>query len=161
MDGSVGILFAENESKVLLVKRRDIPIWVLPGGGIEPVETPYNAAIREIFEETGFHAEVIRKTAEYKYPSGKITHVFECKVVGGVKTLSKESKEIEYFNVNNLPNMISPYIHEFIEDAIKHNQDLIVKPIKKIPLSYWIKGISHPWALFKYLLTLLGIHWNT
>lgn len=161
MDGSFGIIFSENESKVLLVRRRDIPIWVLPGGGIEVEETSPLAVVREIFEETGFHAEVIRKTAEYKYSNGKINHVFECKVVGGVKTLSEESKEIEYFNVSNLPKMISPYTQEFINDALTHNPDLIVKSVKKIPMSYWVKGVIHPWALFKYLLTKLGIHWNT
>ncbi|MFZ4843131.1 NUDIX hydrolase [Mycetocola saprophilus] len=32
--------------------------WTLPGGGIDPGEDPADAVIREIFEETGFHAEV-------------------------------------------------------------------------------------------------------
>jgi len=32
--------------------------WTLPGGGIEPGEDPADAAVREIFEETGFTAEL-------------------------------------------------------------------------------------------------------
>lgn len=32
--------------------------WTLPGGGIDPGEDPADAVIREIFEETGFQAEV-------------------------------------------------------------------------------------------------------
>ena len=32
--------------------------WSMPGGGIEPGEDPADAAVREIFEETGYHAEL-------------------------------------------------------------------------------------------------------
>ncbi|GAB3615589.1 hypothetical protein GCM10027416_01460 [Okibacterium endophyticum] len=32
--------------------------WTLPGGGIDPGEDPADAAVREIFEETGFTAEL-------------------------------------------------------------------------------------------------------
>lgn len=32
--------------------------WTLPGGGIDPGEDPAAAAVREIFEETGFRAEL-------------------------------------------------------------------------------------------------------
>jgi 8-oxo-dGTP pyrophosphatase MutT (NUDIX family) len=37
------ILF--NNSKILLIKRRDIPVWVLPGGGIDQGESPETAAV--------------------------------------------------------------------------------------------------------------------
>ena len=32
--------------------------WTLPGGGIESGEDPADAAVREVFEETGFNAEL-------------------------------------------------------------------------------------------------------
>ncbi|WP_430591826.1 NUDIX hydrolase [Humidisolicoccus flavus] len=32
--------------------------WTLPGGGIDPGEHPEDAAIREVFEETGFTVEI-------------------------------------------------------------------------------------------------------
>ncbi|MGG7465500.1 MULTISPECIES: NUDIX hydrolase [unclassified Plantibacter] len=32
--------------------------WTLPGGGIDPGEDPADAAVREVFEETGFAAEL-------------------------------------------------------------------------------------------------------
>lgn len=30
--------------------------WTLPGGGVEPGEAPIEAAVREVWEETGYHA---------------------------------------------------------------------------------------------------------
>lgn len=30
--------------------------WTLPGGGLDPYEDPADAAVREVFEETGYHA---------------------------------------------------------------------------------------------------------
>ena len=35
MPGSSVIAFDKDKRKIVLVKRRDIPIWVIPGGGIE------------------------------------------------------------------------------------------------------------------------------
>ncbi len=32
--------------------------WSMPGGGIDPGEDPADAAVREIFEETGYHAQL-------------------------------------------------------------------------------------------------------
>ncbi|MBW4719471.1 NUDIX hydrolase [Saccharothrix obliqua] len=36
------------------------PRWILPGGGVDHGEDPYDAVIREVHEETGYHAEVRR-----------------------------------------------------------------------------------------------------
>ena len=32
--------------------------WTLPGGGIDPGEHPEHAAVREVLEETGYHARL-------------------------------------------------------------------------------------------------------
>ena len=161
MDGSFGIIFSEDDSKVLLVKRRDIPIWVLPGGGIEFGETPQDAVIREVFEETGFKVEILKHVSIYTHKSGKVNHTFECKIIDGVETTSNESSEIDYFNFDGLPEMISPYVHRLIEDARSKNSDVLRKPAEETPKYLWIKALKHPWAFFKYLLTRVGIHWNT
>ncbi|RDI26512.1 NUDIX hydrolase [Lentzea flaviverrucosa] len=43
---------------VLLV--RDDDHWSLPGGGVEPLEDPFDAVVREVAEETGCEAVVER-----------------------------------------------------------------------------------------------------
>ena len=58
--------------KKVLVTRRNIKMkifpraWVLPGGHVDPGETLENAAIRELFEETGVLIE-IDSSSNYSY----------------------------------------------------------------------------------------------
>ena len=46
-----GIVFNNDKTEVLLIKRRDIPVWVLPGGGLDQGESPETGAVREVLEE--------------------------------------------------------------------------------------------------------------
>ncbi|WP_214325563.1 NUDIX hydrolase [Nonomuraea sediminis] len=34
------------------------PLWTMPGGGVEHGEDPFDAVVREVEEETGYHIEV-------------------------------------------------------------------------------------------------------
>ena len=65
-----GILFNAARTEVLMVQRRDIPVWVLPGGGLDKGEAPEEGTLREVLEETGYKTAIVRKVAEY-LPSTK------------------------------------------------------------------------------------------
>lgn len=57
------------EDEVLLIKRKHEPYaghWALPGGFIDPGETPEQAAIRELQEETGLVVNKVNYVGEYK-----------------------------------------------------------------------------------------------
>jgi 8-oxo-dGTP diphosphatase len=56
--------------------------WTLPGGGVEPGETPEEAVRREVFEETGLVVSTARHVLEMPYPSG-MTSVFSVDVADG------------------------------------------------------------------------------
>ncbi len=47
------------KKKILLVKHKKFNRWVQPGGHIESEETPEEAAIREVYEETGLKIELL------------------------------------------------------------------------------------------------------
>ncbi len=57
-------VFVVREGKVLLHWHRKLGMWLPPGGHIEPGELPDEAAVREVFEETGVRAELAGERRE-------------------------------------------------------------------------------------------------
>ncbi len=157
-----GIIFNEGRDAVLLIQRRDIPVWVLPGGGLEPGEKPEEAAVREVLEETGFTTTVVRKVAEY-LPVNRMTqftHLYECHIVEGTPLLGPETKGIRFFSLRELPEL-SPPFGGWIADAVANSPQLLRKKIEGVTYCVLIKLlILHPILVGRYLLTKLGIHIN-
>ena len=157
-----GIIFNDKRTEVLLIQRRDIPVWVPPGGGLDPGESPAEGVLREILEETGCTATLVRKVAEY-LPVNKmtqLTHLFECRIKGGTLQSGPETKAVRFFPLKELPPLPPPY-KGWIEDAAANHPDLILKKIEGV--NYWVLlklFIQHPLLVFRYLLTRIGIHWN-
>jgi 8-oxo-dGTP pyrophosphatase MutT (NUDIX family) len=50
---SVSVAIRDETGRVLLARHVEGDRWLLPGGGVEPGETPADAAVREAWEETG------------------------------------------------------------------------------------------------------------
>lgn len=72
--GAVIFRQEETEKKFLLIRNKRSAHWGFPKGHIEPGETKEETAIREVFEETGLHVEILPgfiKNSEYTI-QGKI-----------------------------------------------------------------------------------------
>lgn len=157
-----GIVFSPCRKEILLTKRRDIPVWVLPGGGLEQPETPEEATIRELQEETSCNISLTRKIALYT-PVNKmtqLTHFYEAQITSGTPTPNSEASQISFFPLNSLPPLPPPYAH-WIQDALLQTT-LLEKPVEGVNYRTLFKLlILHPILVFRYLLTKVGLHLNT
>ena len=163
MDGSAVFVFDKTGKKILLVKRRDVPVWVIPSGGIEPNETPEQGAIRESKEESGFDIKITREVAEYSHKGdGKKSHVFEAKVIGGKSQINSEAKEIAFFGLNKLPELRHPSISDWLLDLQKNSKKVIKKEIEGVSIRQAVSHIhKHPLLVLRFLLTKVGVRINT
>lgn len=137
---AIGIVLSDDESRVLLVKRRDVPVWVLPGGGIDPGETPEQAVIREVSEETGFQIDIRSKSAEYS-PVNRLsafTSLFKCRIREGISRLSAETEAVAFFPIDDLPDSFF-FLHA---DWLKENlaaTGTIVRPLNEVSYSALVR----------------------
>lgn len=61
-----GVMLVNADNQVFVGQRRDnqTQAWQMPQGGIDPGEDPRDAALRELWEETGVSAELVSVEAE-------------------------------------------------------------------------------------------------
>lgn len=106
--------------KVLLVKRRDFPLWDLPGGVVESDELPSEAAMREMYEETGYEVQIDYEFARYiDKTRNDCQHLFKSHIINGeLKRTTTETRDLRWFSLNRLPLLIIPNRKRQIRDAL-------------------------------------------
>jgi 8-oxo-dGTP pyrophosphatase MutT (NUDIX family) len=112
---------------MLMVHSKEINQWMPIGGQIEPGEEPADAAVREVFEETGVQVEPIRLAGVFDgpvvtYTNGDHVHyltlVFLCRAIGGhAHVHDEESYAVRYFPIDQLPEL-TPHHRRGIELAL-------------------------------------------
>lgn len=116
------VVIVDEHDRVLLAlwNEADVPLWTLPGGGVELHETPEEGAVREAREETGYDVELGRllgvdtKVVE---PRDRILQterwfkgvrvVYEARVVGGDLTAEVDgtTDEARWFPRTEVPGL--------------------------------------------------------
>ncbi len=151
-----GVIFSPDRASVLLVKRKDIPIWELPGGGIDQGEEEEAAMLREIVEETGFTVKIERLVARY-LPINRLakpTLLYECSVVEGTATTSSETTEVLFFPLSNLPTFLPAPFPNWIFEAEKKSPFFTRKLTEVNYRTLFIYFLQQPILVIQFLKKL-------
>jgi 8-oxo-dGTP diphosphatase len=114
-------IFDITDKQILLVEVPEKNGWDIPGGHIEHSETPEEAAIREVREETNgtvsnlslFGYMVFKKVKETEknrdYPEKSLIAMFQGEItnINDSIQLEYESTNIAYFGINEVGNLSS------------------------------------------------------
>ena len=123
-----GVVFQDN--KILLVQELD-GTWSLPGGWIDVNESPREAVVREVWEESGYTVQASKLLAVFdrtKHPHHpkRPFHLYKlfihCELIGGMPTPSIETTAVDFFAEDDLPpisiSRVTPsQIHRMFEHA--------------------------------------------
>ena len=127
--GTAAIIDAEG--RILLMRRSDNRLWVMPGGIMEVGETPAAAVVREAWEETGVRCVPVALVGVYDSrvwdkPSGQHLYKFTflCSYVAtgsGHEQASHahETLETEWVSEDNLPLDLYDGHRQRIQDAFR------------------------------------------
>ncbi|CAB4692266.1 MAG: NUDIX domain-containing protein [Actinobacteria bacterium] len=117
-----GLVIDSTGTKGLLIGRRDLKdqsrerlLWSLPKGHIEEGETPEQAAIREVAEETGIQSEIARELGviDFWFMAGgnrihKTVHHYLFKEVGGeLAPQITEVDDVGWFPLNEIVELLA------------------------------------------------------
>jgi mutator protein MutT len=124
--GVAAILFEEH--KLLLLKRNQEPwegYWNFPAGFLELEETPEEAVVREVKEESGFDVAVLGFHSMIDYhddPRGNgIVLFFRCKKMAGEFMVNQEVSDCKFFSLDEIPERIASTSHRQMIAELKRN----------------------------------------
>jgi 8-oxo-dGTP pyrophosphatase MutT (NUDIX family) len=138
---ATGLVF-DDAGRVLLARHSNAGLWVAPGGAIDPDESPVDAVVREVFEETALHVEPVNLLGVFGGPSfrvhyangdetGYVMVVFECRVLGGTPTPDgEEILELRWVapdEIGSLPS--SRWASELLPTLVANRGRTLLSPV--------------------------------
>ena len=125
--------FIVDGGKLLIVKRSPDEdhapgAWGLPGGGLEPGESPFDGLKREIMEETGLEIEIKNpiRVHHFKRDNGQIVTMvtFLCKPLTTAVALNHEHVDYSWEVIDRVREKLHPAYHRDVELFEKHFRNL-------------------------------------
>jgi ADP-ribose pyrophosphatase YjhB (NUDIX family) len=117
--------------RILLVKEPDDGSWSLPGGWADVGETPAEAAVREVREESGYRVRAVRLLSAYDrdrqghtpIPYHVYKLVFLCEVMDRTPARAVDADGVGFFGEHELPELsLSRVIPDQIERLFEHHR---------------------------------------
>ena len=139
----VGIMLLNSEGKVFVAARIDNPAdaWQMPQGGLDAGEDAWDAALRELEEETGIAPHLVEEIAcspqihRYRLPEelvgkfwkegwvGQAQAWYLCRFLGSdadidLATEHPEFRDYQWVDPERLPELIVPFKRELYEEVL-------------------------------------------
>jgi ADP-ribose pyrophosphatase YjhB (NUDIX family) len=126
-----GVVF--RDGKLLLVRERSHGKWTLPGGWVDVGESPSEAVVRELREESGYETRAVKLLALYDrdrhahppHPWHIWKACFLCELLDGVQhDLDDEISEARFFAQDDIPELDDERItpDSYIERFFRHRE---------------------------------------
>lgn len=98
---------------LLFVREKSDGLWTIPGGWVDIGESPSEAVVREIFEESGYQTRAIKLLAVYdNHKHGHpptLHHGYKlfvlCELLGGSPQANIETDQVEFFAESKIPEL--------------------------------------------------------
>ena len=127
---TVSVIAFDDAKRVLLVRHVEGDDWTTPGGMIEPLELPSDAAVRETWEETGLFVELTRLIGVFggepctsSYANGDrlswVASVFAAKPIRGtLRPDGEETLDARWFTRGEVASLrCKPHVALFLDAA--------------------------------------------
>jgi len=125
---TVDAVIEDGKGNIVLIKRKYPPFidyHALPGGFIEKGESPEQALIREVREETNLNVKIIKKIGVYndenRDPRGSVhSTAYKCVISGNISKMDSgdDSKMVELYPIGKLNELDLAFDHkEILKDA--------------------------------------------
>jgi 8-oxo-dGTP pyrophosphatase MutT (NUDIX family) len=96
---ATGYVMNPERTKILVIFHNKLRKWLPAGGHVESDELPHEAALREVFEETGVHARIVRDD-----PDMSLKNEIDCQLPRPYSVLyqiiPQNSKDVEHVHVD-------------------------------------------------------------
>ena len=118
-------------------------LWGLPGGVVDPGETPVDAAIREAREEVGVDVQVEALIGMYLLQGGGwpdvLAHVFLARIERGTPRVvdAGEIERVEWRDLMDLPEPLLPDAAAALEDWRRNLRGVVRAVTRTMPLPSW------------------------
>jgi 8-oxo-dGTP pyrophosphatase MutT (NUDIX family) len=134
---SVRVIVFNDQGQLLMGQEKSDGGYAVPGGWCDLFESPTEAAVKEVLQETGLHVRIDRMLALLRRDLYRISPAliseyvlyFKATIVGGTLKPNHEILQVGFFDLDKLPQtsrkMTLPELNKALDVALHHDQPVV------------------------------------